>query len=129
MISVKDIVTDKDFIQKITHYVFEEDVDDNGRTVFVTRKSVIEAVITIPQDSEMIRWVDRTSYTQARCITTKTILNPPSTLTGSDEFDINGNRYVIVGIDDYRDFGYNRAFCTKINLTDSRSTLSKMESK
>ena len=122
MISMKDILQgDPDFSQKVTRLVFNEVISPMGRPIFTTQKSTIWAVVTTPNNNEMVRWVDSTTYSKAKCFTTTTILNPDTLATDPDELIYKGDYYVIVGIDDYDEFGYTRAYATMINYQQSRS--------
>ena len=108
------------FSQPVQRLIFSETIDSKGRPVFTTKKSIIQAVVTTPDNNDMIRYVDATTYTKAKCFTTKTILNPDTLNTDPDELIYKGDYYVIVGIDDYDENGYTRAFCTMIDFQQSR---------
>jgi hypothetical protein len=120
MINISDIVSDDDFIEKCQKLVFKEIVDENGRPQFTLKKSSIRAVITTPKDSDMVRYVDRTTYTKAIRITTTAVLNPPLLNQQPDEIFWKGDYYVVDAVSDYSSFGYNRAICSLIQYQQSR---------
>lgn len=120
MINVSDIILSSDFIEKVVKLVFKEVVDAQGRPQFTSRKSSIAAVITSPKDNDMVRYVDRTTYVKAICVTTTAVLNPPLLNQQPDEIYYKGDYYVVDAVDDLGSFGYNRAICSLLQYQQSR---------
>ena len=112
---------DPDFTQPIIRYVCTEVTDNYGRPHQQVTKSKVRAIVTQPNNGDLIRYVDSTTYTKAICVTSSMVFYPDNLTGQPDVILYHGEHYVVVGVEDYRDFGYTRAICA---LTDFQAAAS-----
>lgn len=120
MLNTTDIF-DEEFCEKIERIIFFEEIDNYGRPKYTKKVSTIHCVVTVPQDAEVKRWVDSTSYSRVLCFTGTTSLNADTQFTDGDELKYKGNYFKILGVDDYSSFGYNRAIAAQIEFVQSKT--------
>ena len=125
MLNMTDIFQDIDdfdgFSERIQRIIFFEEIDNYGRPFYTKKISTIQCVVTVPQDAEIKRWVDSTSYSRVLCFTSTTSMNADTQFTDGDELRYKGNYFKIIGVDDYSSFGYNRTIAAQIELHQSKT--------
>ena len=109
MINVSRAVNDKRLNQPILRIVQTESFNDYGESVIKTLKTHHNAVVSVPTNAELIRWVDNTTYKKAMCFTSSLIFNPDNLQGQPDILVWKGDEYLIVSVDDYSHNGYTRA--------------------
>ena len=111
MLSLKHTVINPRFNQPVIRIVRSSVVNDYGEPVVVERKSTIQAVVTVPKDSDIIRWSEGSTHTKFIRITTTVKLNPENDPGNNDIIVYKNDRYQVLSVDDYSEFGYTRAIC------------------
>jgi len=121
MLNVRRAVRDKRLTQKIVRIVSTETVDQKGRPEQSYQRSTVRAIVTVAAQGDIERYVDATLYHKAILVTSEMIFYPDN-LTGQPDIIVYHNEnYVVLGVDDYRDFGYTRAVC---GITDFQTAAS-----
>lgn len=121
MINVRNVLRDRRLTQKVVRIVSTEEINQYGEAVQTQTRSMVRAVVTSPDNGEMVRYVDSTTYKKAICVTSEMVFYPDN-LSGQPDIIVwHDENYVVVGVEDYRDFGYTRAICA---LTDLQSAAS-----
>ena len=121
MLDLSDIVQDEDFTQDIVRLVSTETINNYGEAIQSTSRSHVRAIVTTPSTGQLNRYVDATTYKKAICVTGNMVFYPDNLTGQPDIFIYHNEYYVVVGVDDYRDFGYTRAYCCMTDLQSSAS--------
>ena len=111
MLSLKHAVINPRFTQPIIRIIRGSSVNDYGELITVERKSTIQAVVSVPKDSDIIRWQEGSSHTKFILVTTTVKLNPENEPGNNDIIVYRNDRYQVLSVDDYSGFGYTRAVC------------------
>ena len=121
MLNVRRAVRDKRLTQKIVRIVSTETVDPKGRPEQSYQRSTVRAIVTMAAQGDIERYTDATLYHKAILVTSEMIFYPDN-LTGQPDIIVYHNEnYIVLGVDDYRDFGYTRAVC---GITDFQAAAS-----
>jgi hypothetical protein len=121
MLNVRRAVRDKRLTQKVVRIVSTESVNAYGEPEQAYQRSTVRAIVTVASQGDIERYVDATLYHKAILVTSEMIFYPDN-LTGQPDIIVYHNEnYVVLGVDDYRDFGYTRAVC---GITDFQAAAS-----
>lgn len=122
MINIKELIFDSDFSQLVTIIRYAGEYSDTGLFDVVSGNVVMSAVVNQPSPTEiqMLPEQDRFSKIITLCTHEQLYQTAPNIAdvdTGqrSDELDYNGNRYKIVQVFDYSDYGYWKSIAVSKN--------------
>ena len=127
MINVKAAVLNKSLTQTISRVIRTESINEFGEPVISERNMRLEAVITTPTAGQLQRYTDATNINRTICVTTAHPLNPDFTTGQPDIIEWAGNNYIVVGTENYINFGYTRAICQMVDFESARTILAKKE--
>jgi hypothetical protein len=114
LINVAEIVSDTDFTQPVIRIIRNSTVNQFGEPVVVEKRKTIQCVVTNPSDAELTRFQESSSTKKMKRFTTTTKLNAGNEPGNGDIILYKRTHYLIVGVDDYEEFGYNRGIGIKM---------------
>lgn len=118
MINVASVVNDPRFTQPVTRIQRKEVVNSFGETTTVNTPTTIQATVTSPGKTGMMRFDDAQTYADVIQVTTTSNLNGPAVGSQPDLIVWQGQTFIVAIVNDYGAFGYTRATCKLIDLQD-----------
>lgn len=118
MINVSRVVNDPRFTQPITRIQRTEVLNAYGETTTVNTTTTIQATVTSPSKTGIMRFADAQTYADTIQITTFSNLNGPAIGSQPDLIVWQGQTFIVAIVNDYCTFGYTRATCKLTDLQD-----------
>lgn len=118
MISVAELMTDPDLVEPVTRIQRIQTVNSYGETTITESSSQIQAVVTSPGKTGVVRLEDAQTYQDTIKVTTSAPLNGASVGQQPDLIVWNGQTYVVQLTNDYQSSGFTRAICKLVDYLD-----------
>ena len=114
-LSLRHAVTNPRFQVPLLRVTRLEQLSQYGRSTMVETNYKFKGTVTVPSDANLVRYVDSTTYTKAICVTSTIKFNPESKKGNGDVIIYKGDRYLVLGVDDYDQYGFTRAYAGLLN--------------